>query len=70
MPLDPQFRIVLDTLEDKGLTPLVRGYAAETRVHYRRLALSRRGPQYVPDRWLRRPTSARRAACRSGCTSR
>ena len=49
MPLDPQFRIVLDTFEGKGLTPLVRGDAAETRVHYRRLALSRRGPQYVPE---------------------
>jgi acetyl esterase len=49
MPLDPQFRTVLDTLESKGLTPLVRGDAAETRAHYRRLALSRRGPQYVPE---------------------
>ncbi len=49
MPLDPQFRIVLDTFEGKGLTPLVRGDAAETRAHYRRLALSRRGPQYVPE---------------------
>jgi hypothetical protein len=25
MPLDPQFRAVLDTLESKGLLPLVRG---------------------------------------------
>jgi acetyl esterase len=49
MPLDPQFRTVLDTFESKGLTPLVRGDAAETRAHYRRLALSRRGPQYVPE---------------------
>ena len=49
MPLDPQFRTVLDTLESKGLLPLVRGDAAETRAHYRRLALSRRGPQYVPE---------------------
>ena len=49
MPLDPQFRTVLDTLESKGLIPLVRGDAAETRAHYRRLALSRRGPQYVPE---------------------
>lgn len=49
MPLDPQFRIVLDTLESKGLIPLVRGDAAETRAHYQTLALSRRGPQYVPE---------------------
>ena len=49
MPLDPQFRAVLDTFESKGLIPLVRGDAAETRAHYRRLALSRRGPQYVPE---------------------
>ena len=49
MPLDPQFRTVLDTFESKGLIPLVRGDAAETRAHYRRLALSRRGPQYVAE---------------------
>jgi acetyl esterase len=49
MPLDPQFRTVLDTFESKGLIPLVRGDAAQTRAHYRRLALSRRGPQYVPE---------------------
>ena len=41
MPLDPQFRTVLDTFESKGLIPLVRGDAAETRAHYRMLALSR-----------------------------
>jgi len=49
MPLDPQFRTVLDTFESKGLTPLVRGDATQTRAHYRTLALSRRGPQYVPE---------------------
>ena len=49
MPLDPQFRTVLDTFESKGLLPLVRGDAAQTRAHYRTLALSRRGPQYVPE---------------------
>ncbi len=49
MPLDPQFRAILDTFESKGLLPLVRGDAAETRAHYRQLALSRRGPQYVPE---------------------
>jgi acetyl esterase/lipase len=49
MPLDPQFRTILDTLESKGLTPLVRGDAMETRAHYRQLALSRRGPDFVPE---------------------
>ena len=49
MPLDPQFRTVLDTLESKGLIPLVRGDAAETRAHYRRLALRGTAPQYVPE---------------------
>src|SRR5579859_7659730 len=49
MPLDPQFRTVLDTFASKGLIPLVRGDAAETRAHYRTLALSRRGPEYVPE---------------------
>jgi acetyl esterase len=49
MPLDPQFRAVLDTFESKGLIPLVRGDATQTRAHYQQLALSRRGPQYVPE---------------------
>ena len=49
MPLDPQFRVALDTFEAKGLVPLVRGDAATTRAHYRRLALSRRGADYVPE---------------------
>jgi acetyl esterase len=49
MPLDPQFRAVLDTLETKGLLPLVQGDAETTRARYQRLALSRRGPQYVPE---------------------
>jgi acetyl esterase len=49
MPLDPQFREILDTFEAKGLLPLVRGDAVTTRAHYQRLALSRRGPQYVPE---------------------
>ncbi len=43
MPLDPQFRAILDTLETKGLLPLVREDAAASRAHYRQLALSRRG---------------------------
>jgi acetyl esterase len=49
MPLDPQFRTVLDTFEAKGLVPLVRGDAVTTRAHYQRLALSRRGADYVPE---------------------
>ena len=49
MPLDPQFRAILDTLESSGLMPLVRGDAAQTREHYRRLSLSRRGPEFVPE---------------------
>ena len=49
MPLDPQFRAVLDQLAAKGLLPLVRGDADQTRAHYRALAFSRRGPSFVPE---------------------
>ena len=49
MPLDPQFRVILDTLETSGLVPLVRGDAEQTRAHYRTLTLSRRGPGFVPE---------------------
>jgi acetyl esterase len=49
VPLDPQFRAILDTLQTSGLLPLVRGDAAQTRAHYRVLSLRRRGPQYVPE---------------------
>jgi len=49
MPLDPPFRTILDTLESSGLTPLIRGDAAQTRAHYRTLSLSRRGPGFVPE---------------------
>ncbi len=49
MPLDPQFRSVLDQLEAKGLLPLVRGDADQTRAHYRALSFSRRGPSFVPE---------------------
>ncbi|HEX3753120.1 MAG TPA: alpha/beta hydrolase [Streptosporangiaceae bacterium] len=49
MPLDPQFRTILDTLEAKGLLPLVRDDAEQTRAHYRTLSLSRRGSQFVPE---------------------
>jgi acetyl esterase len=49
MPLEPQFRAILDNLQTAGLLPLVRGDARQTRAHYRKLALSRRGPQFVPE---------------------
>jgi acetyl esterase/lipase len=49
MPLDPQFRAVLDQLEAKGLLPLVRGDADQTRAHYRALSHRRRGPSFVPE---------------------
>jgi acetyl esterase len=49
MPLDPQFRAILDTLASSGLTPLIRGDAAQTREHYQTLSLSRRGPGFVPE---------------------
>jgi acetyl esterase len=49
MALDPQFRVVLDTFEAKGLVPLVREDAATSRAHYQRLARSRRGEGYVPE---------------------
>jgi len=49
MPLNPQFRTILDTLDSSGLLPLIRGDATETRAHYRTLSLSRRGPGFVPE---------------------
>ena len=49
MPLDPQFRAILDTRGSSGLVPLVRGDAEQTRAHYRTLSLSRRGPGFVPE---------------------
>jgi acetyl esterase len=49
MPLDPQFRTILDTLARAGELPLVREDAFLTRAHYRKLALSRRGPGFVPE---------------------
>src|ERR1700759_1842024 len=49
MPLDPQFRSVLENLGAKGLLPLVRGDADQTRAHYRALSFSRRGPSFVPE---------------------
>ena len=70
MPLDPQFRAILDTLESSGLLPLIRGDAAQTRAHYRTLSLSRRGPGFVPERWPRWRTCDHRAACRCGSSSR
>lgn len=50
MPLDPQFRAILDALESAGSLPLVRGDAVQTRAHYRKLVLSRRGACFVPER--------------------
>jgi acetyl esterase len=49
MPLDPQFRAVLDQLAATGALPLVRGSAPETRSHYRSLAMARRGGDYRPE---------------------
>lgn len=49
MPLDPQFRAVLDELARIGALPLVRDSAAQTREHYRSLSLARRGPDYQPE---------------------
>ena len=49
MPLDPQFRAAIDTLQAAGSLPLVRGDAAQTRAHYRTLSLSRRGPGFLPE---------------------
>jgi len=50
MPLDPQFRTILDNLEAAGMLPLVRdGNAMESRAHYLKLAMSRRGPGFTPE---------------------
>jgi acetyl esterase len=49
MPLDPQFRTILDTLEASGLLGLVHGDATTSRAHYQQLALRRRGPDYLPE---------------------
>ena len=49
MPLDPQFRVILDALESAGSLPLVRGDAVQTRAHYRKLVLSRRAAGFVPE---------------------
>ncbi|MCE3553247.1 alpha/beta hydrolase [Pseudonocardia sp. RS11V-5] len=49
MPLDPQFRTVLDTLATAGFAGLTGGDAPTVRERYRTLALSRRGPGFVPE---------------------
>lgn len=49
MPLDAQFRAVLDQLKAAEALPLVRGTAARTREHYRALAMARRGSGYTPE---------------------
>jgi acetyl esterase len=50
MPLNPQFRTILDNLDAAGLLPLVQqGSADLSRAHYLKLALSRRGPDFTPE---------------------
>lgn len=49
MPLDPQFRAVLDALDAAGGEPLTGGDAGAARARYRKLALSRRGEGFVPE---------------------
>jgi acetyl esterase len=50
MPLDPQFRTILDNLEAAGMLPLVQDGSADlSRAHYLKLALSRRGPDFTPE---------------------
>jgi acetyl esterase len=49
MPLDPQFRAVIDQLAATGAVPLIRATAEETRTHYRSLAMARRGADYRPE---------------------
>ncbi|GAA5113869.1 alpha/beta hydrolase [Pseudonocardia adelaidensis] len=49
MPLDPQFRTVIDQLTAGGALPLVRATGQETRSHYRSLAMARRGAGYSPE---------------------
>ncbi|HLU60328.1 MAG TPA: alpha/beta hydrolase [Pseudonocardia sp.] len=49
MPLDPQFRSVIDQATAAGALPLVQATAQETRSHYRSLAVSRRGADFVPE---------------------
>jgi acetyl esterase len=49
VPLDPQFRTVLDALAAAGFERLTGGDAPAARERYRTLALSRRGPGFVPE---------------------
>ena len=50
MPLDPQFRTILDTLEAAGMLPLIReDDPVASRAHYLQLAMSRRGPGFTPE---------------------
>jgi acetyl esterase len=46
VPLDPQFRAVLDALPD---VPLTGGDALSARTRYKTLAMSRRGAGFVPE---------------------
>lgn len=49
MPLDPQFRAVLDQLEKAGAVPLIQNSAAATKEHYRALSMARRSEDYTPE---------------------
>jgi acetyl esterase len=50
MPMNPQFRIILDRLEEAGMLPLVQdGNADLSRAHYLKLAMSRRGADFTPE---------------------
>ncbi len=47
--IDPDVQALLDAAVVSGGVPLVRDTVADTRAHYRRLALARQGPGYVPE---------------------
>lgn len=48
VPLDPQFRAVLDALAAADAGPLGGGDAVAARARYKALSMSRRGPGYQP----------------------
>lgn len=49
MPLDPQFRAVLDQLDAMGAIPLIRGTADDTKAHYKAISMARRAEGYTPE---------------------
>ncbi len=49
MPLDPQFRAVLDQLDALGAIPLIRGSADDTKAHYKAISMARRSEGYTPE---------------------